>query len=238
MLALVAGLNHSYIYPTMFMILLSVLMHIFFSVLSEFENDATDFNSTYRVTLWLFVSIVWSVYVYMQELEKKTSFVSGHKKVRNFQKLKQILNILVPSLVRDKIRAGKKNFSEDEGVVTTIFIDIHAFDSIVEQYKGQELLALLDQVYNAFDQLCDQFGLQKVETVGKTYMACGGLKSAERKIEQRLLNKHHSVRVTDFALEVLTYVKTIYLKSGKELEVQAGIHTGPVISGVVGDTKP
>jgi hypothetical protein len=110
-LALVAGLNHSFIYPTMLMILSSVLMHIFFSVLSEFEEADNNFNNTYRVCLWLFVSIVWSVYVYMQELEKKTSFVSGHKKVRNFQKLKQILNILVPSLVRDKIRAGKKNFS-------------------------------------------------------------------------------------------------------------------------------
>ena len=40
----------------------------------------------------------------MQELEKKTQFVSGHKMVKNFGKLKQILDILVPSLVRDKIR--------------------------------------------------------------------------------------------------------------------------------------
>lgn len=127
-LALVAGLNHSYIYPTMIMILSSVLMHVFFSVLADFENDNSNFNNTYRVCLWVFVAVVWSVYVYMQELEKKTSFVSGHKKVRNFQKLKQILNILVPSLVRDKIRSGKKNFSDDEGVVTIIFIDIFAFD--------------------------------------------------------------------------------------------------------------
>ena len=83
-LALVAGLNHSYIYPTMLMILSSVLMHAFFSVLADFENSTTDFNNTYRICLWIFVAIVWSVYVYMQELEKKTSFVSGHKKVRNF----------------------------------------------------------------------------------------------------------------------------------------------------------
>jgi hypothetical protein len=45
-------------------------------------------------------------------------------------------------------------------------------------------------------------------------MACGGLKSAERKIESRLLNRHHSVRVTDFGLEVVNFVKTIYLKGG------------------------
>lgn len=69
-------------------------------------------------------------------------------------------------------------------------------------------------------------------------MACGGLKSAERKIESRLLNKHHSVRVTDFGLEVINHVKSVYLKNGNSLEVKVGIHTGTVISGVVGDTKP
>lgn len=69
-------------------------------------------------------------------------------------------------------------------------------------------------------------------------MACGGLKTAEKKIDARLLNRHHSVRVTDFALELQLYVKTIFLKSGKNLEVKVGIHTGPVISGVVGETKP
>jgi class 3 adenylate cyclase len=171
-------------------------------------------------------------------LEKKTQFVNGHRKVRTFLKLKSILNILVPSLVRDKIRQGKKNFSDEEGEVTTVFVDIHNFDTIVNSYSGNELLQFLDQVYNAFDQLCDQFGLQKIETVGKTYMACGGLKSAEKKIDTRLLNRHHSVRVTDFAVEVCNYVRTIYLKSGRHLEVKIGIHTGPVISGVVGETKP
>jgi class 3 adenylate cyclase len=57
----------------------------------------------------------------------------------------------VPSLVRDKIRSGKKNFSDEEGEVTIIFCDIVAFDSIVSSYNGNELLQFLDQVYNAFD---------------------------------------------------------------------------------------
>lgn len=48
-------------------------------------------------------------------------------------------------------------------------------------------------------------------------MACGGLKSAEKKIDTRLLNRHHSVRITDFAMEIINYVKTVYLKNGKHL---------------------
>jgi len=103
----------------------------------------------------IFTGMVWSAYVYIQELEKKTQFVNGHRKVRSFIKLKSILNILVPSMVRDRIRSGKKNFSDEEGEVTIIFIDIYQFDSIVKGYSGQELLTFLDQIYNSFDQMCD-----------------------------------------------------------------------------------
>jgi len=46
------------------------------------------------------------------------------------------------------------------------------------------------------------------------FMACGGLKSAEKKIDSRLLNRHHSVRATDFAFEVVSYVQKIFLRSG------------------------
>lgn len=125
-----------------------------------------------------------------------------------------------------------------EGEVTIVFIDISGFDDIVNYYLGGELIELMDKVYNTFDQLCDQYGLQKIETVGKTYMACGGLKDAEKKIDPRLLNRHHTVRVTDYAMDITQIVKKIYLKNGTSLEVKIGIHTGKVISGVVGDTKP
>ena len=63
--------------------------------------------------------------------------------------------------------------------MTIIFIDINEFDNIVSTYSGKELIDLLDKLYNAFDRLCETYGLAKIETVGKTYMACGGLKFFE-----------------------------------------------------------
>ena len=69
--------------------------------------------------------MVWSGYVYIQELEKKTQFVNGHKRVRSYQRLKTILNLLVPTVVRDRkkeIKLGKKNLLEEEGEVTMIVI--------------------------------------------------------------------------------------------------------------------
>ena len=123
-------------------------------------------------------------------------------------------------------------------MVTIVFCDIEGFDDLVQLYEGKELIELLDQTYNAFDQLCDQYGLQKVETVGKTYMACGGLKIVESKIDSRLLGNHFSVRVTDFAFEMLNVANSIKLKTGSKLRVKIGIHTGDVVTGVVGETKP
>jgi hypothetical protein len=81
-------------------------------------------------------------------------------------------------------------------------------------FTGRELCEWLDNIYNAFDQLCEQHGLQKIETVGKTYMACGGLKQSEKKVDQRLLNNHHSLRVIEFAQNMLSYIKKQTLKDG------------------------
>ena len=50
------------------------------------------------------------------------------------------------------------------------------------------MVELLDRIYNAFDALCEQHGLQQIETVGKTYMACGGLKALEKDMNNRLLS--------------------------------------------------
>lgn len=69
-------------------------------------------------------------------------------------------------------------------------------------------------------------------------MACGGLKQSEKKVDQRLLNKHHSVRVIEFAQHMLNFIKRQTLKNNQPVQVKIGIHTGNVISGVVGENKP
>ena len=87
-LGLVAGLNHSFIYPTMVIILVSVLVYIFFSLINRFDSTTSSFENSFYACSWFFGGVLWSVFVYMQELEKKSSFVSGHKKVRFYQRLK------------------------------------------------------------------------------------------------------------------------------------------------------
>ena len=69
-------------------------------------------------------------------------------------------------------------------------------------------------------------------------MACGGLKAIEKDLDIQLLGSHHSVRVTDFAFSVQKYVQTQNLRNAMKLSVKLGIHTGEVIAGVMGETRP
>lgn len=87
--------------------------------------------------------------------------------------------------------------------------------------------------------MCNLFGLQKVETVGKTYMAVGGSRTFEKVMKgNRDTRVHHTVKTLNFAFEILDYVKKKTLRNGDQLRVKIGLHTGPVISGVVGCHKP
>ena len=164
-----------------------------------------------------------------------------YRNVKELQKLKSIQNILIPSLVRrstDTRGDSKKQEGGSLGEVTVIFVQLEDFEDILQGYWGKDLVWLLDKVYNAFDALCEQHGIQKIETVGKTFIACGGLKICEREVDNRLLGSHHSVRVTDFAFRVQEYANTMPLRSGQKLRVKIAIHIGEVFGGVIGEIKP
>lgn len=69
-------------------------------------------------------------------------------------------------------------------------------------------------------------------------MACGGLKAYEAQVDVALLGKHHSQRIVEYANDMVNYAKGKKLKDGGPLKLKIGIHTGNVISGVVGEHKP
>lgn len=79
--------------------------------------------------------------------------------------------------------------------------EIDDFDFLVRKYHGRDFTELLEKVYNGLDGLCEQYGLQVIDTVGKAFVACGGLKFVEKNLDPRLLTSYHTVRVIEFAVK-------------------------------------
>lgn len=103
---------------------------------------------------------------------------------------------------------------------------------------SEKVIQIIDDVFRYFDYLCKQNGIQKIETVGKTYMACGGLKFIEEKLGQELKEKTPTKRILDLALGMMDYIDKFTYDAGKKLELKIGIHKGNCSYGVLGYHKP
>lgn len=103
---------------------------------------------------------------------------------------------------------------------------------------SSQVILILDEVFRHFDNICKQLGVLKIETVGKTYMACGGLKFVEERLTDDQ-KQHSSVKRTlDLAIGMMKFIDTFTYDAGKSLEIKIGIHHGNCIFGVLGYHKP
>jgi len=116
--------------------------------------------------------------------------------------------------------------------VTVLFADIQGFTKIVEHLNPETLIDELDRFFIHFDEVADKYKIEKIKTIGDAYMCAGGLPEK---------NGTNPIEVVLAAIEMQRFMKKTNASSGKEgkdfWELRIGIHTGPVISGVIGRKK-
>lgn len=142
-----------------------------------------------------------------------------------------LLNIL-PEEVADELK--EKGHAETHAFpeVTVLFTDFKGFTQISERLSPKALVQELDRCFRTFDTIMEKHGIEKIKTIGDSYMAAGGLPVA---------NKTHATDVVTAAMEINAFMKALYQKKkaeGKEaFEIRIGVHTGPVVAGIVGMKK-
>jgi class 3 adenylate cyclase len=104
-----------------------------------------------------------------------------------------------------------------------MFTDFVGFSRIAGTLDPEELVRLLDKTFRAFDGIISRHGLEKIKTIGDAYMCVGGLPKPSR---------DHARRTVAAALEIQEY-----LEGAGDFRARIGIHSGPVVAGVVGRDK-
>ena len=140
---------------------------------------------------------------------------------------KVLLNILPPSVAEELKNHGtvQPKYFED---VTIVFADIVGFTLSTEQLPADELVQHLHRLFSAFDEIMLRYGLEKLKTIGDCYMFAGGLP---------VRCPSHPVDSVLAALEMLDAAKSPGTDAGANWDLRIGMHTGPVIAGVVGIHK-
>eukprot|EP01025_Chloroclados_australasicus_P059330 TRINITY_DN7498_c0_g1_i6.p1 TRINITY_DN7498_c0_g1~~TRINITY_DN7498_c0_g1_i6.p1 ORF type:complete len:473 (-),score=32.20 TRINITY_DN7498_c0_g1_i6:97-1515(-) len=129
--------------------------------------------------------------------------------------------------------------------VTILFCDVQTFENGDNKNSHYgETLSRLNRVFSAFDDLLQYFGVYKVETVGEKYMAAAGIintvlhEDGTVQYQVNTIDPQHAKRAFDFACAMLLAVKKLSQEDGIPVNIRIGLHTGPVVSGVVGTKMP
>ena len=138
-----------------------------------------------------------------------------------------LLNIL-PRQIVERMRQGETVIADHVNAATILFSDIVDFTSLSAELPADATVALLGEVFSRFDALAARQGLEKIKTIGDGYMVAGGVPEAR---------DDHAVAVAEMALAMLDAVETMGLAPAELLQLRIGLHTGPLIAGVLGTHK-
>lgn len=142
-----------------------------------------------------------------------------------------LLNILPYETTQELKKTGHSH-ARQFNQATVMFTDFKGFTALAEKLSPKELVADIDAAFSAFDRIIEKYGIEKIKTIGDSYMAAGGLPTP---------NDTHASDVVNAALEIRDFIE-----SGKQkkidaglpyFEIRIGIHTGPVVAGIVGVKK-
>ncbi|CAD5211700.1 unnamed protein product [Bursaphelenchus okinawaensis] len=160
-----------------------------------------------------------------ERLEEMASEIELEKK-RNETLLKEVL----PVSVAEQLLQGASVDAREYPLATVMFVDCPRFQTIVPLCQPRQLVSLLNDLFTKFDRLVSMHNVYKVETVGDSYMTCGGLPDE---------NTVHCEQICHLALGMLWEAQeTTDPVENQPLSVRCGVHSGAVVAGVIGVKMP
>lgn len=164
----------------------------------------------------------------LQENNLTLSNTLGELKAEKQKSDDLLLNIL-PEEVADELKAKGTTTAKQFDNVTVLFTDFVNFTRAGEQMDPQQLVDELDACFKAFDEITGRYNIEKIKTVGDAYLATAGLPTAD---------PHHAENVVRAAIAIARFMKERMVSSGgNTFDIRIGVHSGPVVAGVVGVKK-
>ncbi len=169
---------------------------------------------------------------YRRLLERNAAFealAQSHADLkREREKAERLLLNILPEKIAARLKNGEATIAESFPSVTVLFADLCGFTGFSKQVDARHLVGLLDEIFSAFDHLANALGVEKIKTIGDAYMAVAGLPE---------VRDDHADAIAGMALGMLDAFRDIVRSRGLALELRIGMHSGPVVAGVIGRHK-
>jgi len=148
---------------------------------------------------------------------------------REHERAEQLLLQMLPENVAERLKREGGPIADSFADVTVMFADISGFTELTPDLPPRHLVEFLNSVFSRFDAIVERYGVEKIKTIGDAYMVVGGLSPDQA---------DHAERMADTALEMIACCATHrFSRVGTPLRLRIGLHTGPVVGGVIGQKR-
>ncbi|MBL7972316.1 MAG: tetratricopeptide repeat protein, partial [Prolixibacteraceae bacterium] len=186
------------------------------------KRDIRQRNIRNSIAVGLAGALVFLLVVYRQR----------NKIAKEKKRSEELLLNILPSETAEELKKNGTTKAKDFEEVTVLFTDFKHFTMMSEQLTAQELVNEINFCYSNFDHIITKYGIEKIKTIGDSYMCAGGLPVA---------NSNHAENTVRAALEIRDFIEKEKQKRQAEnkpfFEIRIGCNTGPVVAGIVGIKK-
>ena len=184
-------------------------------------------ESIYAVLSYVSGAIVLLFVNWMLDRAHREAFLLTEALDAERAKTQELLYNVLPQMAAERLKAGQvvaDSFSD----ASVVFIDVVGFSVLAKRVSPGHLIELLNAFFSLADRCAAEHGVEKVKTIGDAYLAIsGGNAPAQNSADSAIA----------FADAVIAGLAAIGRQSGVELKVRVGIHSGPVVGGVIGETR-
>ena len=140
----------------------------------------------------------------------------------------KLLHNIIPKSIADQLKKDSKLISMDNPVISVLFADIVSFTVMSEKTSSEKIVGFLNDMFSKFDDLTETFGVEKIKTIGDSYMVVAGIPVAK---------KDHAITLFNLAKEMVKISSTFKDHNGDPIKLRIGLNSGPAVSGVIGKSK-
>jgi adenylate cyclase len=192
------------------------------------EVQRKDKNRNLAIGAGIFFLLLSAGFFSRWRYIKKSKAIIEKEKNRSESLLLNILPASIAEELKEKGEAAARDFE----LVSILFTDFKNYTEKSEKLSAKELVGEINHCFKAFDHICEKYGIEKIKTIGDAYMAAGGLPvPSDKSVQNTVLA----------ALDMQSFItdRTAIKKARNEIsfEMRLGIHTGPVVAGIVGVKK-
>ncbi|MBW4661594.1 MAG: adenylate/guanylate cyclase domain-containing protein [Drouetiella hepatica Uher 2000/2452] len=144
------------------------------------------------------------------------------------QENEQLLLSVFPAAIAKRLKRGEKDIAEDVSNVSVLSAELTGFSKLSASLTAYEIVAILNDLVTAFDEVTERYGMEKIKTIGDSYLAVCGLS---------VPYLDHDRRAIDFAMEMLAIMRRFTHERDFKLNIRIGINSGDVVAGIVGRNK-